>query len=129
MPWSETFANIAKFKVSSDPIRRELQPYLFKTRPELQCGGVTFGWVAEALKLIEKLHDDAFCKRIFIPVFMGIAGKDIVVDNEGSFKVASTLPDCHVHVFENSEHQIHREQDSIRDELMDYLEKFFKNNI
>ena len=126
--WNETIANIAKFKVSGDPVRRELQAHLFKANPKLRCGGVTFGWVAEALKSISFLHDPTFCKKITIPVFIAIAEKDIVVDNDGSHKTAALLPTCEKHVFKNAEHQIHRERDDIRDKFtksfITFIEKF-----
>jgi len=126
--WNETFANIAKYKVSSDKIRRELQPYLFKTRPDLQCGGVTFGWLKSALESIAILHTPEICARITTPVFMAMAGRDVVVDNDGSKLTASLIPNCETRVFKKSEHQIHRERDKIRDALMqsfyDFIEKY-----
>lgn len=127
--WSETFANIAKYKVSSDPVRREVQPYLFKTRPELQCGGVTFGWLNAALSSISQLHDADFCKKITLPVFIGIAGKDIVIDNDGIYKTASHLPDCETQCFKGSEHQIHRERDEIRNPFLDSVFTFIEKHI
>ena len=122
--WNETFANITKYKVSSDPIRREVQAHLFKTKPDLQCGGVTFGWLDAALSSIAKLHRADYCKRITLPVFMAAAGKDIVVDNDGSCKTASLLPDCKFKCFPKAEHQIHRERDDIRDAFFDDFHTF-----
>lgn len=124
--WSEAFANVTKHKVSSDPVRREVQPYLFKSNPAMQCGGVTFGWVDEALKSIKKLHHPDYCARIHTPVLMAIAGRDIVVDNDGSYLTASHLPNCEIVVHPQSEHQIHRERDEIRDALMAQFEQFIQ---
>lgn len=125
--WSEKFANVAKHKVSSDKIRRELQPFLFKTRPNLRCGGVTFGWLNEALKSIAILHTPETCSAIKTPVFIAMAQKDFVVDNDGTRLTASLLPNCTIETFKKSEHQIHREQDFIREKLMqsfyDFAEK------
>lgn len=122
--WNETFANIAKRKVSSDPVRRELQPYLFRTTPAMQCGGVTFGWVKEALHFIKQLHHPEICSRITTPVFMALAGKDIVIDNDGARKTASLLHSCDIVVHPQSEHQIHREQDFIRQDLILQFDQF-----
>jgi len=127
--WNETFANIAKYKVSSDKIRRELQPYLFKTRPDLQCGGVTFGWLAEALESIAILHEPDMCVRITTPMFIAMAGRDVVVDNDGAKLVASQLPHCETQLFKKSEHQIHRERDNIRDACMQSFYEFFENHL
>lgn len=125
--WSETFANIAKHKVSSDKVRREVQPYLFKTRPELRCGGVTFGWLGAALQSIAQLHDVDVCARVKCPVIIAIAGKDYVVDNGGTHKTAALLPNRETIIFDHSQHQIHKEQDFIRTPMMqsfyDFIEK------
>jgi lysophospholipase len=122
MAWNETFANIAKHKVSSDPIRRNKQPYLFKTHPELRCGGVTFGWLYHALQSITMLQTPKLCDKITTPVFMAIAGKDVVVDNTKTLNTASLLSNCDTQIFEGSEHQIHAERDDIRNA---FLESFF----
>lgn len=118
MKWSKHYANIAKHKISSDPVRREVQPYLFKTYPAMQCGGVTWGWLIEAMKSIHILHDPDTCAQICTPVFMALGAKDIVVDNDGLKKTASLLPDCETHIYQKAEHQIHREKDMIRDQLL-----------
>jgi len=127
--WNERFANLAKYKVSSDPVRREVQPYLFKTRPELRCGGVTFGWLNEALKSIEQLHTPVLCARITAPVFMAIGEKDIVVDNAGLGLTASLLPNCETRIFAKSQHQIHRERDVIRNKLMQSFYSFCEKHL
>lgn len=125
--WNERFAHIAKHKISGDKIRRELQLHLFKTRPSLRCGGVTFGWLKEALKSIATLQIPEKCATIDTPIFIAMAGRDVVVDNDGAELVASHLPTCQTRLFKKSEHQIHRERDFIRDECMqsfyDFVEK------
>jgi len=130
--WNEIYANIAKYKVSSDPIRREKQPHLFKTRPELQCGGVTWGWLKEALKSISILRDPGHLNAVKIPVFFAMAGRDGVVDNDGTRKTASLITNGQTHIFEKAEHQIHAEKDSIRNELLHsfygFAEKHLSSN-
>ena len=128
-PWSEAFSTITKVKVSSDTIRRDVQPYLFKTRPELQCGGVTYGWVKEALRSIHHLHDPDTAKKIVTPIFMSLAGRDIVVDNEGACKTASYRPDCTMKTYPNAQHQLHRECDTIRDEFMEDMFNFIERHL
>jgi lysophospholipase len=122
--WTPAFANIAKHKISSDPIRREKQIHLFKNNPALRCGGVTFGWLNEALKSIAILQKPQISNRIQTPVFIATAGKDVVVDNDGTLKVADLLPNCTVKNFKKSHHVIHQEADHIRDELLHSIEHF-----
>jgi lysophospholipase len=127
--WNEAFCQITKHKVSSDIIRQNLQPYLFKTRPELRCGGVTYGWVAHALESIYLLQRKKYCQKIKLPVFMGIAKKDVVVDNFMALKTARNLPQCEVHFYEGSQHQIHREKDEIRNEFMKDMITFINSHL
>ena len=127
--WNERFANTAKHKVSSDTVRREVQPYLFKTKPELRCGGVTFGWLAEALKSIAILHQTDTGSRISTPVFMALAGDDFVVDNDGAHETAKSIPDCIVQIFPTSQHQIHRERDEIRNACLQSFYNFAEKHL
>ncbi len=127
--WNEKIAHVAKFKVSSCPMRRDLQPYLFKTKPELQSGGVTWGWLAEALKSIATLHDAETCERIKTPLYFAIAQNDIVVDNAGTIKTISLLPNATQKIYEKAEHQIHREQDAIRLPLLSEMKKFIEKSL
>ena len=122
--WSEVTAHIVKYKVSTDPVRREVQPFLFKNNKDLRCGGVTFGWLDAALQSIQKLHDADYCSLITLPVYMTIAKGDFVIDNAGSYKTASILPNCETEIFERSQHQIHREKDEIMQPLVSSLLTF-----
>jgi lysophospholipase len=127
--WNEHIANIAKYKVSSDPVRRDLQPYLFKTRPELQSGGVTFGWLAVALKSIHILHDAQTLTSIQTPLFFATAANDIVVNNEGTMITLKHLPHAEHKSYEHAEHQIHREKDEIRLRLLKDIDTFIKKHL
>ena len=81
-----------------------------------------------ALKSIFQLHSADVCVKIKTPVFFAIAGKDIVVDNDGTQLTASLLPHCKTMFYSTSEHQIHRECDDIRDkfnrDMMAYIQKY-----
>lgn len=126
--WSERTADIIKHKISSDKIRQNLQPYLFKTRPSLRCGGVTFGWLKHALESIEMLQNPDYCKTIKTPIFIAIADKDSIVDNDATKKIAANLPNCEIQIFKKSQHQIHREHDSIRNALIQSFYNFVKTD-
>jgi len=127
--WNERIAHLAKYKVSSDPLRRELQPHLFKTHPALQCGGVTYGWLAHALDSIALLQRQEVASTIKTPLFFAIADNDIVVDNQGTERVISHLPRASVQRYHKAEHQIHREQDPIRLRLLEDIECFIKKHL
>jgi lysophospholipase len=127
--WNEIYANIAKYKVSSDKVRREKQPHLFRTQPELQCGGVTWGWLKEALDSIKFLHQRDNVSAIQTPCFFGMAGRDAVVDNDGTMKTASYIKHAETHIFKRSEHQIHAETDNIRNALLQSFHDFVEKHL
>lgn len=123
--WSETFYALTMHKISGHKQRRNIQRHLFKTRPELQCGGVTFGWLDEALKTIEILNDSRITGAISTPVVMALAGQEAVVDNAGAYRVAALIPHCKILHYDDAQHQIHRETDTIRNQLLQDIESVF----
>ena len=129
MKWNEMVANKAKYFVSSDPVRREIQPHLFKTRPELQCGGVTYGWVKEALKSITLLQSPNIAKRITTPTLFAIAGKDRVIDNDKAYTLMTFMPHAATVYIKNAMHQIHQETDLIQTPLWEAFETFLQKHL
>lgn len=127
--WSKTLAHIAKYKVSSDPVRREKQPYLFEHYPQLQCGGVTWGWLKSSLSSIAILHTKSNVATIQTPCHIAIAGRDVVVDNKATKKVVSLVNGASYEVFHKSEHQIHIEKDEIRKKILTSMYQYIEKHL
>lgn len=127
--WSETMHNINKHFLSSDPIRREVQKFWYQENPELQCGGVTFGWLDEAFKSIDYLEDPGNAARITTPTFFAIAEDDIVVCNQSTEKMVAKMPASISEVFAKSKHVILMEQDPIRNKFMKSFYSFTQKHL
>ena len=125
--WNEIGFDMAKHFVSSDPLRREVQKILFLQNPQLACGGVTYGWLGEALKSISILQKRETAARITTPTMFAIAGKDRIVSNQGIARMARKMPHAETDLFEKALHQIHRETDVIRNRFLASFDGFVDN--
>ncbi|MCB1580676.1 MAG: alpha/beta hydrolase [Rhodospirillales bacterium] len=115
--------------MSSDPVRVDIHRKWFEADPSLQVGGVTYGWVYQAVKSSAYLANKLFAKGIHTPCLMALAGCETLVNNTKARHVARSLPHCELLEFEDAKHEILMERDEFRNA---YLEKFYgliKENI
>lgn len=124
LPWSETFYDTTKAFISSDPVRREVQKYWYLDNPDLRCGGVTYGWLGEALKSIRVLHKRETAEKITTPTLFAISGKDRVVSNKGIYKTLRGMKRAEAIEFKGAQHKIIMECDLIRDRLFHAMDAF-----
>mgnify|MGYP001767018823 CR=1 FL=1 len=113
---------------SSDAQRDFIHKYWSQTDPELQVGSVTFGWVIQALKSCQELRDPDFLKSIGIPVLIGVAGKEAIVDNDAIHQVVRDLPNGQMIEIEGAAHEILMERDEYRDAFLDAFDKMVEEN-
>ena len=90
---------------------------------------MTWGWLKAALDSIHILQDKAQVGCVQTPCFFAIAGKDVVVDNDGTRRVASFINDAELEFFESSEHQMHAERDEIRNALLNSFYAFIEKHL
>ncbi|MEJ5231720.1 MAG: hypothetical protein WHV64_05940, partial [Geminicoccaceae bacterium] len=55
---------------------------LRRRHPDRRVGGVTWGWLAAALRSIEAIHAEGVPERIDLPVLLVRAGDERIVCNE-----------------------------------------------
>lgn len=115
-------------KFSHDGVRDALHNYWSKEHPELQVGSVTFGWVIKALKSCAKITTPAFAQKIKIPVLVGIAGQDRIVDNEPARTFTQWLSKGRLVEIEGAHHEIFMEKDEYRTMFFDAFDKMIKEN-
>lgn len=101
---------------SSDKKRGLIQCYWWDNNPDLRLGGVTFGWLHSALKACKNL--EKLLPKIQIPVLIGIADDDTIVDNQATEKLVKLLPDKTLIHLKGSKHEILMESDAIRDSFL-----------
>ncbi|ODA67490.1 lysophospholipase L2 [Methyloligella halotolerans] len=87
-------------------------------------GAPTFGWVRAAMSAMDEINDQAFARRLRVPVVMLAAGNDRIVSNDAietfadRFRLGSQI------VLRGSEHEILQERDPIREEFWAAFDAF-----
>ncbi|MEL0632216.1 alpha/beta fold hydrolase [Pseudoalteromonas carrageenovora] len=92
----------------------------YKLEPNIQLGGVTFGWLAATiafLKSIDKLN-------VPIPLFIASAASDTVVNNKAQYSFAKRHAHATIENFEDAKHELLFERDEIRKPLLTNFYQF-----
>lgn len=97
----------------------------YQEHPEVQLGGPTFRWIAEALSAARRAIAEA--GDIHIPVLVVQAGGDAVVDSEAQqdFVCALSHPYSQLMVVEDAKHEIFIESDAYREPVVKRLLAWF----
>ena len=127
--WSPITHKLAAPFISSDPVRRDIQRYWFENHPELQCGGVTYGWLQQALKSIKALKHSTPLQATKSPILFATAARDAVVVNNATIKLADKISSAKAVSIEKSQHCILMERDDIRDVLKAYMDAFIEKHL
>lgn len=122
--WSEKIFDMTKAMLSTDPVRRELQKYWYLKTPELQCGGVTYGWLAEAFISMRTLKDKNVAGKITTPTLFLLGGSDRVVSNDDTRKVIAMMPQADVITYRGAQHNMLKERDDIRNAMFKDMDAF-----
>lgn len=101
-------------RVTSDRERYWRAQELLVGRPYLAINGPTFGWLGAALRSMRQLKRPRFAKEIATPLLVFGAGKDRIVHSSATRAFVKRLPDARYVEFEDAEHEILMEKDSIR---------------
>ncbi|WP_448565189.1 alpha/beta fold hydrolase [Thalassotalea ganghwensis] len=111
---------------------------LYKAEPQLQLGGVTFHWLAQAIKANEIIFADM--DKIITPLYMIQAGCDEIVDNTEQDKFCQLLhqrkpevcPQSKPLTIEGAHHELLFEQDRFREPtikaILNWLNELSLNN-
>ena len=131
--WFDGYRERIGFKgiFSSDPERYEIQRTYF-THPDykfLVTGSPTNKWLLDAYLSCKKIEKSGYLEKINIPVFIGIAGDDRLVDNSYSYAAAKRLPNGKIIDIPNSQHEILMEADQYRTPFVQEFFTFIKDNV
>lgn len=114
----DTRAGQAGTFLSSDPVRGRVHDDWYIYDPQLQVGSVTFGWLYQAVISCLALGKRDYLRNITIPCLFGLAGRDVLIDNAMTGKLASLLPAATILELPESQHEILMEQDDIRSRFL-----------
>ncbi len=114
---------------STDPVRNEIFNAWLKSNPGLRVGGVTFGWIYNALSSCFFLRNPAVLNAIKTPCLIALAGKENLVDNDASRKASLHLPHARLLEFPGAGHEILMERDEVRSQFLDAFMLLIKETI
>ena len=100
--------------LTSDETRFNVMVVAWRMMPKLRLGGVTFNWLNEALKSMEAVQAPGRLEAITIPVMLGMATHDRIVDPSIYPVMAKRLARGNLVEITGAEHEILREQDHHR---------------
>ena len=86
--------------------------------PELALGGVTYGWLAAALRSIALTRWPGYLEAISTPILVCQAGAERVVSNRAQVETVRRLPNGRLLAFPGARHELLLERDEIRDRVL-----------
>lgn len=110
--------------VTSDRARFEKARSLLSETPDLRLAGPTWGWLEAAYKSMARARAPGFAEAIATPVLIVGAGKDRIVRTAATRAFARRLPNARYVEFEDAEHEILMENDSIRSRFWNAFDEF-----
>ncbi|GAC1341603.1 MAG: alpha/beta hydrolase [Acetobacteraceae bacterium] len=98
-------------------------------RPDLLCGGATWGWLRAATASIAEVNRRDFAARLTLPLLIVLAGDERLVDNRAARALAARLQHAHLQhasliELRNARHELLREADSIRTTFWAAFDRF-----
>ncbi|BCX17820.1 MAG: hypothetical protein KatS3mg117_1502 [Geminicoccaceae bacterium] len=97
---------------------------LRRRHPDRRVGGVTWGWLAAALRSIEAIHAEGVPERIDLPVLLVRAGDERIVCNEAIARFARRLPRARLVDLPGARHDVFFERPPLRARLFEELVGF-----
>jgi len=92
--------------------------------PDLALGGVTWGWLAGAVRSIDALFAPGALEAVATPLLMLVGERERLVDLDAMARAARRLPDCRFEVVPGGRHELLREADDLRSAAQDAIRRF-----
>ncbi len=120
-PFKDDFENN---RVTKDRGRYRRAQSILQGCPEIAQGGITYGWMNEALKTTDLIFKHDYDDRLRVPVLLCLACGDQLVNIASTERLAAMLPNCTLVEFDNADHEILMEQDAVREKFWAAFDEF-----
>lgn len=97
----------------------------YQLEPNIQLGGVTFGWLAATISFLKSIGN----LNVPIPLFIASAASDTVVNNKAQYSFAKRHAHATIESFEDAKHELLFERDEIRKPLLANFYQFCESVI
>ncbi len=106
--------NPATNHVTTDWARYQRNEHYYVTEPRLQVNGVSLSWMSAAMAAMKNSIRPAFLRSFTTPLFIGMAEKELLVDNKALLYVQTNVPNGQGKTYKGAMHEILMEKDAIR---------------
>lgn len=119
-----TRSRFRQLRLTSDAARFQDESDAIAANPALAIGGVTFGWVNAAFQSLNIIAAPGYVSSIQTPTLMLLAGREQIVDSHAAAEIGKLLPHGRVAWINAAAHELLREQDIIRNEVIVIIDEF-----
>jgi lysophospholipase len=110
--------------VTSDRARFKRTKDYLAANPDIRLSGPTWRWLGAASRSMDLMRAPGYGETITTPTLFCGAGKDRIVVTKAEEDLARRMPRCEFALFEDAEHEILMENDSIRARFWDAFDAF-----
>lgn len=114
-------------RVTSDRGRFQRTRDVLAANPDIRLAGPTWGWLEAAYRSMNLVSSPGYPEAITTPLLIVGAGRDRIVRTSATRAFARRLPHCQYLEFEDAEHEILMENDSIRARFWAAFDGFVAN--
>jgi lysophospholipase len=112
--------------LSTDKWRWQRDSAVLEEAPHLGLGGATFSWLYAARRSLAAV---ARMRKTDIPVLIVAAGRDRVVNNEATRRLAKRVPGVALTFVPEAQHEILSERDPIRRQFLAAFDSFVTSEL
>lgn len=116
-------------RLTSCPESHALWRELMARHRDLAVGGVTYGWLAAALRSIRLTRAPGFLDRIETPVLVFQAGQERLVCNAAHEEFVGRLPAARLERFPDARHDLLWERAPVREAVIARTRRFFADAV
>ncbi len=116
-----------KNRLTTDRYRFSRQLKLLRKNPDLDSGGMTYGWLAATFRSIELLQRPEYAETIQTPTLMISAGLDQIVSLQAQKAFCEKMCHCTFKMMPDAKHEILMETDAIRNRFWQEFDEFINH--
>jgi lysophospholipase len=115
-----------KLLLTSDARRFADEGWWVEQNPQLALGGVTNRWLASAMASSAVLIRPGQVETVALPTLILMAERERLVDNSTTIQTAKRMPHAVVETIAGAAHELLREGDPIRDQVLSRIDVFLR---
>ena len=118
-------ADPARNRITSDAARYKRGEDLYLAEHTLQVNGRSIGWLHAAAKAMADSARPAFLQSVRVPLFIGSAADDALVDNAAHEAALAHVPGAQGKLYAHAMHELMMEKDATRQAFLADVDGFF----